>query len=57
MDSKIKGTISTVCQSKGCWFSLKGQDTTITVDFAHKFLMHKDLAGNQVIANGVAKYN
>jgi len=57
MDSKIKGTISTVCQSKGCWFSLKGQDTTITVDFAHKFLMHKDLAGNQVIANGKFYYD
>ena len=25
MESKIKGTISTVCQSKGCWFSLKGK--------------------------------
>ena len=57
MDSKIKGTISTVCQSKGCWFSLKGQDTTITVDFAHKFLMHKDLSGNQVIANGKFYYD
>ncbi len=51
-DAQISGTVETVCQSKGCWFDLKGTSTTQTIDFGHKFLMHKDLAGKKVIACG-----
>lgn len=51
-EAKISGTIEKVCQSKGCWFDLKGNTTTQTIDFGHKFLMHKDLAGKKVIAFG-----
>jgi len=50
--AKISGTIEAICQSKGCWFDLKGESTTQTIDFGHKFLMHKDLAGKKVIAMG-----
>ncbi len=51
-EAKISGTIEAVCQSKGCWFDLKGASTTQSIDFGHKFLMHKDLAGKKVIACG-----
>ncbi len=51
-DAKISGTIAQVCQSKGCWFELKENTTTQNIDFGHKFLMTKDLAGKKVIAGG-----
>ncbi len=51
-EAKIAGTIEAVCQSKGCWFDLKGNTTTQSIDFGHKFLMHKDLAGKKVVAHG-----
>lgn len=51
-NAQINGEIESVCQSKGCWFDLKGANGTQTIDFGHKFLMHKDLAGKKVIANG-----
>ncbi len=51
-EAKISGTIEAICQSKGCWFKIKGNTSIQTIDFAHKFLMHKDKAGKKVIANG-----
>lgn len=51
-EAKISGTIDAVCQSKGCWFDIKGDSLSQTIDFGHKFLMHKDLKGKKVIAFG-----
>lgn len=51
-DAQISGEIETVCQSQGCWFDLKGANGPQTIDFGHKFLIHKDIAGKKVVVNG-----
>lgn len=53
---KIKGTVQEVCQSKGCWMTLKNdQNESIRVTFKdYGFFVPKDLAGREVIIEGNA---
>lgn len=51
----VKGVVETVCQTKGCWMTLKtdrGQPVRVTFkDYA--FFMPKDIAGRAIVASGV----
>ncbi len=60
VEAKVFGTISAVCQAKGCWMSMVSeQDTTGTemfVDFIdYSFFVPKDIEGKQVVVLGKAK--
>jgi len=57
--TKVTGTVSAVCQTKGCWMNLvSAQDTTKTEMFVqfkdYGFFMPKDLAGKNVTMQGKA---
>lgn len=59
MDSlaiKVKGTVDAVCQTKGCWMSIKDdQAGEMFVQFEdYGFFVPKDIAGRQVIMEGYA---
>ncbi|MGB0524552.1 MAG: DUF4920 domain-containing protein [Flammeovirgaceae bacterium] len=53
----VKGEVEAVCQKKGCWMTLKKEDgSTVRVTFKdYALFMPKDLAGKEVVLNGVAK--
>lgn len=58
MPAKVKGTVSSVCQKKGCWMTIVSDqsgkpDMRVTFkDYA--FFMPKDLAGKKVVVDGFA---
>lgn len=57
LDTKFTGTVSAVCQTKGCWMNVKSADTgeEIFVQFKdYGFFMPKDIAGRQVVMDGYA---
>ena len=59
IETKVNGTVSAVCQTKGCWMDLvSAQDTTKTEMFVqfkdYGFFMPKDLAGKNVTLQGKA---
>ena len=52
---KIKGTIESVCQAKGCWMNVV-DDTDVSVFVKFKdygFFVPKDASGKSVIVSGV----
>lgn len=57
LNVKVKGTISEVCQSKGCWMTIDlGDGEMMRVKFKdYGFFVPKDAAGKTVIMEGVAK--
>ena len=54
--SKMKATVNSVCQAKGCWMRLDLEDgNEVMVKFkGYGFFMPKDIAGQEVIINGNA---
>lgn len=57
--TKVKATVESVCQTKGCWMNLvsaEGQtDPSVFVKFKdYAFFVPKDIAGKEVIIEGVA---
>ncbi len=58
LEVKIKATVENVCQTKGCWMNLVGDDKSgepIFVQFKdYGFFMPKDCAGQEVIVEGIA---
>jgi hypothetical protein len=58
MPAKVTGTVTSVCQKKGCWMTLKSEiagqpDMRVTFkDYA--FFMPKDLSGRRVVVEGYA---
>ncbi len=54
----VRGKVSEVCQSKGCWMSItNGDGEDMMVRFKdYGFFMPKDIAGREVIMNGKAFY-
>lgn len=51
---KTEGVISTVCQQKGCWMTLKSGDSSVRVTFKdYGFFVPKDSAGMTVVMEGV----
>ena len=57
MDLKAKGTITEVCQNKGCWMTLDmGNGEILRVTFKdYGFFVPKDAAGKTVWIEGTAK--
>jgi len=56
MSIKVSGTISEVCQRKGCWMNVDlGNNQTMTVRFKdYGFFVPKDAAGKTVVIDGEA---
>jgi len=57
--TKLRGTVESVCQTKGCWMNLVPEDgneaKSIFVKFTdYAFFMPIDLAGEKVVIEGVA---
>jgi hypothetical protein len=52
---KISGTLTTVCQSKGCWTTLTTDDgRSVKMTFAnYGFFLPTDAAGREIIAEGI----
>jgi len=49
----LEGTISAVCQAKGCWMELKQADQAVHVTFeGYSFFVPKDSAGKNVRLEG-----
>jgi len=50
----LKGTVSKLCEVKGCWMVLKGENSSVRVTFKnYDFFVPKDIAGKLVQAQGV----
>ncbi len=59
MDVKVRGTVESVCQAKGCWMNIVSAQNgeTMMVKFKdYGFFMPKDIAGREVILDGYAFY-
>jgi hypothetical protein len=54
---KVEGEVTSVCQTKGCWMTLKTVDgNDIMIKFKdYAFFMPKNISGKKVVLNGVAK--
>ena len=54
---KVKGTVTEVCEKKGCWMKLAQTDGEgIMIKFKdYKFFMPQDIVGKDVVLEGVAK--
>jgi hypothetical protein len=51
---KTEGTVSTVCQQKGCWMVLKTGEASVRVTFKdYGFFVPKDSAGATAVLEGV----
>ncbi|MGA7990769.1 MAG: DUF4920 domain-containing protein [Thermoanaerobaculia bacterium] len=51
---KTEGTVSAVCQEKGCWMALKSGEASIRVTFKdYGFFVPKDSAGMAAVMEGV----
>lgn len=59
VNSKMTAVVEEVCQSKGCWMKLKLDDgEQVMVKFKdYGFFMPKDIAGKEVVINGLAFVN
>lgn len=56
-DMKVTGTVTLVCQKKGCFMNLAMPDgKTMFVNFKdYAFFMPKDIAGKKVVVDGFAE--
>ncbi len=54
---KVKGTVISVCEKKGCWMKLAQTDGEgIMIRFKdYKYFMPKDIVGKDVVLEGVAQ--
>jgi hypothetical protein len=52
----VKGKVSQVCQTEGCWLEMadEGGETIIVRTKSHDFTVPKDLAGKTIYLNGSA---
>ena len=60
LQTKVIGTVESVCQVKGCWMNIVMPDTgeEMFVKFKdYGFFMPKDIAGREVVLNGKAFVN
>jgi hypothetical protein len=54
-DVKVRGTVTSVCQAKGCWMTIAEGDKEMFVKFKdYGFFMPKDIDGREVIMEGTA---
>lgn len=54
---KVSGTVTSVCQAKGCWMTLDtGNGSTMMVTFKdYGFFVPKDISGKTVVIDGKAE--
>ena len=54
---KVKGTVASVCQEKGCWMKLEQTEGDgIMIRFKdYKFFVPKNISGKEVVLQGEAK--
>ncbi len=53
---RTEGTVSAVCQEKGCWMTLKSGDRSVRITFKdYGFFVPKDSAGATAVMEGVFK--
>lgn len=59
LNAKMIGKVDEVCQSKGCWMKINLEDgEQVMVKFKdYGFFMPKDIAGKEVVLNGMAYVN
>lgn len=59
VQAKVTGTVSSVCQKKGCWAKMDvGNGETMMIRFKdYGFFLPKDCAGKKLVLNGVATYD
>ncbi|GHB57955.1 DUF4920 domain-containing protein [Persicitalea jodogahamensis] len=57
MNTKVTGTVESVCQAKGCWMKVKMDNgETMRVTFKdYGFFVPKDIAGKTVVVEGLAQ--
>lgn len=49
----VKGDVSEVCQTMGCWMTMTDGTNTVRVKTLHEFFLPKDIAGRNVVVAGV----
>ncbi|WP_019989511.1 DUF4920 domain-containing protein [Rudanella lutea] len=56
-NTKVQGTVESVCKMKGCWMKVKTADgQTMRVTFRdYGFFVPKDIVGKQVVFEGTAQ--
>ncbi len=59
MQIKVSGTITDICQTKGCWMNVDlGYGKTMRVSFKdYAFFVPKDASGKIVVIDGYAKFD
>ena len=57
LETKVEGTVESVCQVKGCWIRVKAADgQAMLVRFRdYGFFVPKDIAGKTVVLEGTAE--
>ncbi len=55
-DVAVKGEVVEVCQAKGCWMTIQGEEEMMVKFKDYGFFMPKDIAGREVVMNGHAYY-
>ncbi|MCK8490609.1 MULTISPECIES: DUF4920 domain-containing protein [Spirosoma] len=57
LDTKVEGTVESVCKMKGCWMKIKtGDGQTMRVMFKdYAFFVPKDIVGKTVVVEGTAE--
>ncbi|GAA4452821.1 hypothetical protein GCM10023189_16830 [Nibrella saemangeumensis] len=57
LNTKVEGTVESVCQAKGCWMKVKTSDgETMRVSFRdYGFFVPKDIVGKTVVVQGTAQ--
>lgn len=52
----VKGQVVEVCQAKGCWMTIAGENEMMVKFKDYGFFMPKDIAGREVVMTGQAYY-
>ena len=53
---RVKGEVVSVCQAKGCWVRIGGEEQNLFVQFKdYGFFLPKDCAGKEVVLEGVTR--
>lgn len=52
----VQGTVNEVCQAKGCWMTIAGDDEVMVKFKDYGFFMPKDISGQEVVMHGKAYY-
>jgi hypothetical protein len=52
----VSGTVESVCQSRGCWMTIKTENGSIRSTFKdYGFFVPKDISGKEVVLSGIIR--